>query len=148
MQERVNVFKTDAATYPTLMALENYVDQTSISKTHRELIKIRASQINKCAYCLDMHTHDARESGETEQRIYTLNAWRETNFFTEEERAILALTEEVTLITNGVSHETYENAVRVLGEKYYVSVLMAIVAINAWNRIGVTSELKPALRKA
>ena len=148
MQERVNVFKTDAATYPTLMALENYVDQTPISKTHRELIKIRASQINKCAYCLDMHTHDARESGETEQRIYTLNAWRETNFFTEEERAILALTEEVTLITNGVSHETYENAVRVLGEKYYVSVLMAIVAINAWNRIGVTSELKPALRKA
>lgn len=148
MQERVNVFKTDATTYPTLMALENYVDQTQISKTHRELIKIRASQINKCAYCLDMHTYDARQAGETEQRIYTLNAWRETSFFTEEERAILALTEEVTLITNGVSNETYENAVRVLGEKYYVSVLMAIVAINAWNRIGVTSELKPAVRKA
>ena len=148
MQERVNIFKTDAATYPTLMVLENYVDQTSISKTHRELIKIRASQNNKCAYCLDMHTHDAREAGETEQRIYTLNAWRETTFFTEEERAILALTEEVTLITNGVSNETYENAIRILGEKYYASVLMAIVAINAWNRIGVTSELKPALRKA
>jgi AhpD family alkylhydroperoxidase len=147
MQERINVFKTDGNAYQAIMALENYIDTTQISKTHRELIKIRASQINKCAYCLDMHTHDARASGETEQRIYTLNAWRETTFFTEEERTILALTEEVTLITNGVSKETYENAIRVLGEKYYASVLMAIVAINAWNRVGVTSELQPALRK-
>ncbi|KAA5533692.1 carboxymuconolactone decarboxylase family protein [Taibaiella lutea] len=149
MQERINVFKTDVNAYQAIMALENYIDTTQINKTHRELIKIRASQINKCAYCLDMHTHDARTGGETEQRIYTLDAWRETTFFTEEERAILALTEEVTLITNGgVSNETYENAVRVLGEKYYASVLMAIVAINAWNRIGVTSHLKSALRKA
>jgi alkylhydroperoxidase family enzyme len=94
-----------------------------------------------------MHTHDARAAGETEQRIYTLNAWRDTTFFTEEERAILALTEEVTLITKGgVSNETYENAVRLLGEKYYSQVMIAIVAINAWNRIGITTELKPALR--
>jgi len=148
MQQRINVFKTDGNAYQAIMALENYIDTTGINKTHRELIKIRASQINKCAYCLDMHTHDARQAGETEQRIYTLNAWRETTFFTEEERAILALTEEVTMITGGVSNETYENAVRVLDEQYYVSVLMAIVAINAWNRIGVTSELKPLLRKA
>ena len=147
MQQRINVLKADGNAYQAIMALENYIDTTQISKTHRELIKIRASQINKCAYCLDMHTHDARAAGETEQRIYTLNAWRETTFFTEEERAILALTEEMTLITGGVTNETYENAVRVLGEKYYSSVLMAIVAINAWNRIGVTSELKPALRK-
>ena len=149
MQQRINVLKADGNAYQAIMALENYIDATGISKTHRELIKIRASQINKCAFCLDMHTHDARIGGETEQRIYTLNAWRETTFFTEEERAILALTEEVTLIANGgVSNETYENAVRVLGEKYYTSVLMAIVAINAWNRIGITSELKPPLRKA
>jgi AhpD family alkylhydroperoxidase len=146
MQERVNVFKTDGAAYKAIMALENYMDTTQVSKTHKELIKIRASQINGCAYCLDMHTHDARAAGETEQRIYTLNAWRDTTFFTAEERAILALTEEVTLITKGVSDEIYTNAVKLLGEQYYAQVIMAIVAINAWNRVGISSELKPALR--
>lgn len=147
MQERINVFKTDGAAYKAMMNLDQYVTSSQISKTHQELIKIRASQINGCAYCLDMHTHDAREAGETEQRIYTLNAWRDTTFFTEEERAILALTEEVTLIAKGgVSNETYENAVRLLGEKYFAQVMVAIVTINAWNRIGIATELKPALR--
>ncbi len=146
MSERINVFKTDGEAYKAMMALDHYLNASLLSKTHKELIKIRASQINGCAYCLDMHTHDARTSGETEQRIYTLNAWRDTTFFTEEERAILALTEEVTLITKGVSNATYENAVRILGEKYYAQVLMEIITINAWNRIGITSELKPAKR--
>lgn len=148
MQHRINVLNANPEAYKAIMALENYLATTTLNRTHKELIKIRASQINGCAYCLDMHTHDARANGETEQRIYTLNAWRETTFFTEEERAILALTEEVTLITKGVSDETYEHAVKVLGETYYTQVLMAIVTINAWNRIGVTSQLKPALRKA
>ena len=146
MQERINVLKTDGEAYKAMMALDHYLSSSTLNKTHRELIKIRASQINRCAFCLDMHTHDARTMGETEQRIYTLNAWRETTFFTEEERAILALTEEVTMITGGVSDETYENAIRVLGEKYYALVIMEIVSINAWNRIGVSSQLKPAKR--
>jgi len=145
MSQRINVFKTDGEAYKTMMALDHF-STTGLSKTHKELINIRASQINGCAYCLDMHTHDARENGETEQRIYTISAWRDTSFFTEEERAILALTEAVTLITKGVSDEVYENAVKVLGDKYYAKVMMQIVTINAWNRIGVTSELSPAKR--
>jgi len=149
MHERVNVLKNEAEAYKAMMALENYLAATEVSRIHKELIKIRASQINGCAFCLDMHTHDARLAGETEQRIYTLNGWRDTTFFSEEERAILALTEEVTLISKGgVSAATYEHAVNVLGEKYYAQVVMAIVTINAWNRISITSELKPALRQA
>jgi alkylhydroperoxidase family enzyme len=92
-----------------------------------------------------MHTKDARKAGETEQRIYALTAWRETPFFSKEEQAILALTEEVTFISNRVSDETYTNAVRVLGEKYTAQVIMAIIAINAWNRIGVATNMAPAL---
>lgn len=95
-----------------------------------------------------MHTHDARTNGETEQRIYTLSAWRDTTFFTEKEQAILALTEEVTLVSNHVSDATYDKALTILGAEYLAHVIMAIVVINAWNRIGVTTKLQPVLRKA
>src|SRR5882757_2722953 len=109
MSNRINILQQEPEAYKALMGLENYVANSGISKQHYELIKIRASQINGCAYCLDMHTRDARKGGETEQRIYVLNAWRDTSFFTEEEKAILALTEEVTLISKGgVSDETYQ----------------------------------------
>ena len=147
MNKRTNILQTTPAAYKAMMGLEHYIDTTTLTKTHRELIKIRASQINGCAYCLDMHTRDARQHGETEQRIYTLPAWRETTFFTQEEQAILALTEEVTNITRHVSDATYEHAVAVLGSEYVGHVIMAIVAINAWNRIGVSTQLHPALQK-
>lgn len=91
-----------------------------------------------------MHTKDARRAGETEQRIYALNAWRDTLFFTEEERAILALTEEVTLISNHVSAQTYAKAAEVLSGEYLAQVILAIITINAWNRIGITTQLIPA----
>jgi alkylhydroperoxidase family enzyme len=91
-----------------------------------------------------MHTKDARKAGETEQRIYALNAWRDTPFFSEEERAILALTEEVTLISNHVKDETYQQAAKVLDETYLAQVILAIITINAWNRIGITTNLIPA----
>src|ERR1700749_590960 len=117
MSSRINVLKAEPADYKAMMGLETYVESTSINPLHYELIKIRASQINGCAFCLDMHTRDARKGGETEQRIYLLNAWRETSFFTAEERAIFELTEAVTLITKGVSNAVYENAVKVLGDK-------------------------------
>lgn len=144
---RINLAKTAPGAYKVMMAMEAYLDTTPLSKTHRELIKIRASQINGCAYCLDMHTHDARAHGETEQRIYTLSAWRDTTFFTQEEQAILALTEEVTLISQHVSDATYEKAAAILGDEYLSHVLMSIVAINAWNRIGITTKLQPLARK-
>jgi AhpD family alkylhydroperoxidase len=145
MKARISIPKVDPEAYKALAVLSNYIEHSSLTKTHRELIKIRASQINGCAYCIDMHTKDARKAGETEQRIYALNAWRETPFFTEEERAILALTEEVTLIQNHVSDKTYEAAANILDEHYLAQVIMAIVNISAWNRIGIATSMQPGL---
>jgi len=127
--------------YKAMFSLEKSLAASDLSKTHRELIKIRASQINGCAFCINMHTRDARQNGETEQRIYLLNAWRETELYTPEERVILALAEEVTLIQQQVSDKTYREAVELLGESYTAQVIMATVAINAWNRIAISTIL-------
>jgi AhpD family alkylhydroperoxidase len=143
MKTRVNIGKTDPEAYKILLGLDQYIAKSTVSKTHRELIKIRASQINGCAFCIDMHTKDARKAGETEQRIYALNAWRETPFFTEEEKVILALTEEVTLIQHHVSDATYEAAAKVLPEAYIAQVILAIIAINAWNRFAISTGMQP-----
>jgi AhpD family alkylhydroperoxidase len=140
---RMNLFRVEPEGYKAMLGLEKYLGTTELTPTHKELIKIRASQINGCAYCLDMHTKDARKYGETEQRIYTVSAWRDTPFFTPEEQAILALTEEVTLIANHVKNETYNKVVELLGEKYTAQVLMLIIVINGWNRIGITTGLMP-----
>ena len=106
-----------------------------------ELVRIHASQINGCAYCIDMHTKDARAAGETEQRIYALPAWRETPCFTERERAALALTEAVTVLTDGhVPDEVYEVAAKHFAETELAALLSVIIAINAWNRIGVAAR--------
>ena len=142
MSKKINL---EPKAYEAMQALENYLDTTGVNPLHKELIKIRASQINGCAYCINMHTKDARAKGETEQRIYALNAWRETPFFTPEERAILALTEEVTNIKHGVSEKVMEEAARLLDRHYLAQVIMAIVTINAWNRIGISTGLQPAL---
>ena len=143
MHKRMNIAVVEPEGYNAILALEKYIATTQLSKTHKELIKIRASQINGCAFCLDMHTKDARKHGETEQRIYTLGAWRDTPFFSEDEQAVLALTEEVTLIGNHVSDKTYDEAVKVLGEKYIAQVIMMIITINCWNRIAITTGLMP-----
>ncbi|SDT52568.1 alkylhydroperoxidase AhpD family core domain-containing protein [Mucilaginibacter mallensis] len=145
MSNRINMGKTDPAAYKAMFELEKYWKTTSISQLHQEMIRTRASQINGCAFCIDMHTSDARKAGETERRIYALNAWRETPFFTEEERAILALTEAVTLITKGVPDEVYQQAVKVLGEQITAQVIMGTAIINAWNRIGISTGMQPAL---
>jgi AhpD family alkylhydroperoxidase len=144
MSNRINLLKQEPAAYKAMLGLEQYLETTSLTKTHQELIKIRASQINGCAYCLNMHTKDARKAGETEQRIYTLSAWRDTVYFTPEEQAILALTEEVTLISNRVSDETYQQAAKLFDEHYLAQLIMAIVVINAWNRISITTRMEPA----
>ncbi|UPK71763.1 carboxymuconolactone decarboxylase family protein [Chitinophaga filiformis] len=144
METRLNMAQVEPEAYKAMLAMEKYLHTTAINPLHKELIKIRASQINGCAYCIDMHTKDARKLGETEQRIYALNAWRETPFFSQEERAILALTEEVTRISNHVSDATYNTAVQVLGEKLTAQVMMAAVAINSWNRIGIATRMMPA----
>lgn len=144
MKTRINIEKLEPAGYRAILGLEKFIESTSLTRIHKDLIKIRASQINGCAFCINMHTKDARKAGETEQRIYALNAWRDTPFFSEEERAILALTEEVTLISNHVKDETYEQAAKVLDETYLAQVILAIITINAWNRIGISTNLIPA----
>lgn len=144
MSDRIRIRDIEPDAYKIMYDFEEYLNQSLLTKTHKDLIKIRASQINGCAFCLNMHTQNARKAGETEQRIYLLNAWREAPFFSEEERAILALTEEVTLIQHGVSDETYEHAVNVLGKKYLAQVIMTITVINAWNRILVSTKVPPS----
>ena len=145
MEKRITIPVTEPAGYRAILGLEKYIESTGLTTIHKNLIKIRASQINGCAFCIDMHTKEARAAGESEQRIYALNAWRETPFFTEEERAVLAIAEEVTLIQNHVSDWTYNNAINLLGEKYVAQVILAAITINAWNRIGIATNLMPAL---
>ncbi|PAW93663.1 hypothetical protein CKK33_09225 [Mucilaginibacter sp. MD40] len=145
--KRVDLFKTLPEAYKTFLVLENYVNSTELTPIHKELIKIRASQLNGCAFCLDMHNRDARKLGETEQRLYTISAWRDTPFFDEKEQAILAFVEEATLISKGgVSEATYAKAAEVLGEKYVAQVLVAVIAINCWNRIAISTHMQPALQ--
>jgi AhpD family alkylhydroperoxidase len=110
-----------------------------------ELIRIRASQINGCAFCLDMHTKDARAQGETEQRIYALNAWRETPFFSDRERAALAWTEAVTRIGEGVSDALFAEASGQFSEKELADLTWAVAAINAWNRVAISFRSVPGV---
>ncbi|MEO3404646.1 carboxymuconolactone decarboxylase family protein [Mucilaginibacter sp. CAU 1740] len=142
---RLKMNTAEPAAYRAMIALEKYVESTNLTTRHKDLIKIRASQINGCAFCVDMHTADARKAGETERRIYNISVWHEAPFFDEQERAILALTEEVTLITGRVSDETYKKAAELFDETYLAQIIMAIITINAWNRIGVTTQLQPPL---
>ncbi|WP_284651965.1 carboxymuconolactone decarboxylase family protein [Flavobacterium terrisoli] len=141
MNTRVNILQTQPEAYKAMMGLERYIASTSLTPTHKELIKIRASQINGCAYCINMHTRDARKLGETEQRIYLLNAWRETTLYTPEEEAILAMTEEITLIQNHLSQATYDNARKLFDETYIAQIIIMITTINAWNRIAIATEM-------
>ena len=145
MDKRINLQQAQPQAYKAMYGLEGYLKTTSLASTHKELIKIRASQINGCAYCIDMHTKDALKGGETTQRIFLLNAWKETTLFTEQERIILALTEAVTVIhQNGVPDSLYREAENLLGSTYLAEVIMAIVTINAWNRIAVSTHMHPA----
>ena len=141
MKTRFNIGKLDPKAFEAMFALEGYVKSTPLNFTHRELMKIRASQINGCAYCIEMHTTDARKHGETESRIYALSAWRESPVFSDEERALLALTEEVTLIGNkGLTDETYEELQKYFDEVTIAQAVMQVIAINAWNRIAISSR--------
>lgn len=143
MEKRIDLQAVEPNAYKPMMALEQYIQQSQIPKNQLELIKIRASQINGCAYCLDLHTKDAISLGESPQRIFLLNAWRETELYTAQERIVLAITEEITLIHDkGLSAATYAQASEVFNEQYIAQLIMAVICINAWNRIAI-STLKP-----
>ena len=144
MMPRFELDQIEPAALQAMMGLERYVRNSKIHQTLIELIKIRASQINRCAFCIDMHTKDARQAGETEQRLYALSAWKETPFFTPQERAVLALTEAVTRIgNNGVPDTVYEEVSCHFTPDQIAQLLMAIVTINAWNRISITTRVVP-----
>lgn len=146
MKARMNIAELEPNGYKRVLTLENYIQASDLDKTHLELIKIRASQVNGCAFCINMHTKDAMAQGETAQRIFLLNAWRETNIFTPEERTILAMTEEVTKIHEaGLSEATYQAAKSLFTENYIAQIILAIATINVWNRIAITSHTQPEL---
>ena len=145
MNTRFDLKQTEPTAYKAMLAFDAYAESIEISTKHKDLIKIRTSQVNGCSYCIDMHTKEAREHGESEQRIYALTEWRQTPFFSEKERAVLALTEEITSINKRVSDATYDNAAKNLGEKYVAQVLMAVIVMNAWNRVGVALNMQPSL---
>ncbi|GLR95976.1 MULTISPECIES: carboxymuconolactone decarboxylase family protein [Bradyrhizobium] len=138
MKPRMNYFQAAPDTMKALMALEEQIQSTGIEKSLIELIKIRASQINGCAFCINMHSEDARKRGETEQRIYLLNAWRESPAYTERERAALAWTESVTLISQThAPDDVYEQVRAQFSDEETVNLTMLIGAINAWNRLAI-----------
>ncbi|GGG43323.1 carboxymuconolactone decarboxylase family protein [Epilithonimonas arachidiradicis] len=147
MNNRLNIAKTDAAAYKAMLGLVTYLQNISLSHTWQELIKIRASQINGCAHCLDLHTRDAVKLGETPQRIYLLNAWREAlELYSVEEQVILEMTEEITLINKkGLSEKTYNKAKELFTEQQIAEIIMTAIIINSYNRIGI-STLMPISR--
>lgn len=146
MEKRINILETEPGATKAMYGLQGYVEKSTLTKTHQELIKIRASQINGCTYCIDMHTKDALKHGETIQRIVLLNAWREVNdLYTKEERLILALTEAVTLISHeGIPSGLYKEASEMFDANYLAQIIMAITTINSWNRIAISGLFQPA----
>jgi AhpD family alkylhydroperoxidase len=145
--DRIKIYKTSPELYDAMMALSNAAAK-DIDAELGELIKIRASQINHCAFCLDMHTRDARKHGVSDQKLDVLAAWEEARgLFTERERAALALTEAITELGDGhVPDEVYERAAEVFSERELGQVIALAVTINAWNRINVTIRLQPSTR--
>ena len=144
MESRIDITKVDPKAVQAMTALETYVHRSSLEKPLLELLKMRSSQINGCAYCLDMHSKDARAAGETEQRLYELNAWRETPFYSERERAALAWTESLTLVSEThVPDEAFEEVKKHFSEAEIVALTLAVVAINGWNRIAISLRAVP-----
>ena len=138
MNRKLNYERIAPGAAQAMRALSRYVSESGLEASLLELVKIRASQLNGCGYCLDMHTKDARAAGETEQRLYLLSAWREAPFYTPRERAALAWTEAVTRIGDeGVPDELYSATREHFSEKELVDLTMAVVVINGWNRLTI-----------
>ena len=144
MAHVLNLRQTFPEGYDAMFALSRATHGSGLEKGLLELVNVRASQLNGCAFCLDMHTKDARANGETEQRLYSLDAWRETPFYTNRERAALAWTEAVTRITEGhVPDDLYEDVRQHFSEKELVDLTLAVVAINGWNRLSISFRTVP-----
>ena len=144
MQPRIDYGKVAPGAYKAMLGLESYLHGCGLEVPLLHLIKLRASQLNGCAYCLDMHWKDLRACGENEQRLYGLDAWREAPYYTDRERAALAWTEAVTNVSQGhVPDEVYEEAHRHFTEKELADLTLAVAAINAWNRLAISARTVP-----
>ena len=143
MEQRLNYPKLAPEATRAMTALGSYLATCGLEHSLLELVKIRASQMNGCSFCIDMHTKDARAGDETEQRIYALNAWRETPFFSDRERAALAWVEALTHIGNGVPDDLYAEAREEFSEKELVDLTWAAAAINVWNRVSISMRAVP-----
>jgi AhpD family alkylhydroperoxidase len=145
MEQRIDISKVAPAGFRAVFGLEKYV-QGALDHTVLYLIKVRASMVNECAFCVDMHTTDAAKAGESTQRLFGLAAWRDSTFYDERERAALALTDAVTLLgRTGVPDEVWDPVVEQFGEEGAANVLLAIGTINLWNRLTITSRKQPVL---
>ena len=141
---RLNYGKMAPEAIRGLRGVENYARQSGLETPLLELVRLRASQINGCAYCVDMHTKDARAGGDRAQRLYCLSVWRETPFYTEREQAALAWTEAVTNISKSpIEDELYERVLKSFPEKQLVDLTMAVIAINSWNRLAIPFQSEP-----
>jgi AhpD family alkylhydroperoxidase len=144
MKQRLNHAEVGQGALKAMFGLGAYLAKTGLEPSLLQLLDFRVSQINGCAYCLDMHSKDLRAGGESEQRLYLLDAWRETPFYTERERAALAWAEAVTLITEGhVPDEVYEQARSQFSEEELVNLTLAVVTINGWNRLNIAFRTTP-----
>lgn len=141
---RVDFYKASPDAVKAMMGLERFITQCGIGHSLLNLIRLRTSQINGCAYCVDMHSQDALKAGETQQRLNTVCVWRETPFFTEQERAVLAWTEAVTLLAQThVPDDCYQDMLNFFSEKEIVDLTLAIITINGWNRLAVSFRKLP-----
>ena len=143
-EPRLKYYRASPGAYHALKALQDYVQSSGLEPSLLELVKLRASQLNSCAFCLDMHWKDARAAGESEERLYMLNAWRESHLYSERERAALAWTEAITLISQtGAPDDVYDEARTQFDEKEISDLTLAIAAINSWNRMAISFRLVP-----
>ncbi len=141
MKSRIQIHIVEPDAYKGMFTLVNYLKNSGLQNKHKHLIFVRASQINGCAYCIDMHTREALKDGESQQRLFLLDAWRETDLFSEDEKLILEITEEITLIhQKGLTDETYAKAIALFDEHYLAQLIMAVVTINSWNRISISTK--------
>jgi len=145
MSKRLNIKSLTPEVYQNLTQLSQFVSNAGIDPLQQELIKIRASQLNGCAYCMDIHTREALKLGEDPRRLAVLSAWRDVDdWFSEEDKVILKLTEELTIVTNhGLNEETYEQAIDCFGEMMTAKLIIAVININSWNRLGISQRLHP-----
>lgn len=144
MDQRIDYSTVAPGAYAAMMGLERYLATCGLETDLMHLVKLRVSQINGCAYCLDMHWKDLRAAGETEQRLYSLGAWRECPFYTDRERAALAWAEAVTLVASDhVPDEVYEHASQHFAEKELADLTLAVATINAWNRLSIAGRVMP-----